>query len=278
RAEVRQDALIKAGLITDRSHTVWRKLEEVSSTSSNAYRELKRRGPFHIVNVDACGSPAPPTAEHAHRLLDAIYRVVELQLAKSASAWLMYVTVDVRNESLSAQTLTNLTGAIRENASASADFHGQFMEFFGQEMKTVDEAIGLHSANAGEGFVRLFSLGLAKWLLHLASSKQWRLKMHSSFFYSTSDQSQKRPTMPCLAFEFLPPILALVDQFNVTNAQPASGGTESDFSLRALDKVRSMEDLDQKIAGNSELLQALIEQTRGLLSEAGYAGTALAKL
>lgn len=278
RAEVRQDALIKAGHITDRSYTVWRRLEEVSSTASNAYRELRRRGPFHIVNIDACGSPAPPTAAHAQRMVDAIYRIVELQLSSSVSGWLMFVTVDVRNESVSAETLEKLTNAIRQNATESDAFRSGFMDLFGQEHATVDAAIGKISADDGEGFVRLFSLGLAKWMLHLALSKQWGLKMHSSYYYSTSDHPHHRPTMPCLAFEFVPPAPALADPFEVTNAEPAPGGPTGDFSLRALDKVKAMEDLDAKVAGDSELRHKLIDQTRELLSEAGYANAALAKL
>ena len=278
RAEVREDSLIKAGHITDRSHTVWKRIEEISHVTTPAYKELVSRGPFHIVNIDACGSPALPSARHSERMIDAIYRIVEYQLDKSTCRWMMYITVDVRKGSLDQAMLSNLISAIRENANASAEFKAQAMKLFGGGVSSFEEIMREATECCDERFVKLFSLGLSKWLLHLAESKQWGVKMHKSYYYSTSTIVQNQPTMPCLALEFIPPAPGLNDLYGVTTQKPKSGGSEEDLSLRTIEKVGEMQDLDYKIAGDAGLRRELIAQTGLLLREVGYPASEIAKL
>ncbi|MXN66708.1 hypothetical protein GR183_17475 [Stappia sp. GBMRC 2046] len=278
RAEVRQDALIKAGHITDRSYTVWRQLEEVSSTKSAAYADLRRRGPFHIVNIDACGSLALPSSSHDNRLVDAIHRIVEMQIHHCTTRWLLYITVDVRKENLNKSTLESLTDAIRENASNSEEFKSQTISMFGVGDYTLEGVLTAASSDDGSKFLQLFSLGFAKWLLHLAESKLWGLKVHNSYYYSTAEADVERPTMPCLVFEFVPPPMGLPDPYRVIRTEPAQGGSDEDFSMRALDKVGSMRDLDQIIACDDGLRRSLVSETKELLEDVGYTATALSTL
>ena len=53
RAKVREKSLIDAGHISINSHTFPRRFEDITHADSQAYRDLKRKGPFHIVNIDA---------------------------------------------------------------------------------------------------------------------------------------------------------------------------------------------------------------------------------
>lgn len=282
RAEIRQEALIKAGYISDRSHTIWRRLEEVSSAGSNAYSDIQRRGPFHIINIDACGSPAPANADHAQRMIDAIHRIIELQLSMQRSRWLLFLTVDIRNDTIDTETLQNLTQAIRQNAAESTEFRAEAEALFAvTENRPQDLNEGITAATGSEGmpFIRLFSLGMAKWFLHLVAERRWNMKMHNSFCYSTTPSWDDRPTMPCLAFEFLPPPPGIQDRFAVSRAPAVQASNDlNDPSLRALRKVAEMEDLDIRVGSNNELRSELIDETCTFLAEAGYSAAALAGL
>lgn len=278
RAQVRQESLIKAGYITDNSQTYWRRIEEIGTDKSVAYLELRNRSPFQVVNIDACGSLALPNAEHAHRIIDAVYRIVETQLSRTTNKWLLFLTTDVRRENLRAETLQKITDAIRQNAETSTEFASETCELIDSECNDIEQAIANASQDDSEQFLSLFALGIAKWLLHLAGGKNWGVKMHSSHFYSSAPYPHVRPTMPCLAFEFLPPPASLTDPFQVTNAQPAPGNDHDGQSMRAVSKVRNMSNLDARLAENPQLARELIDSTRLLLEEAGYTATALSEL
>lgn len=278
RAQFREDSLVKAKHITDQSTTLSQRFEEISSESSQAYRDIRSRGPFHIVNVDACGSIALPKANHAQRMIDAIFKVVELQLNISSHRWLMFLTADVRKDNIEPDTLANLSEAIHQNARDNEVFRTGASNVLAEEGLEIEAAVAAAMSADGPRFLRLFALGFAKWLLHLAGEKQWNLKMHNSYCYSTSHADEVGPTMPCLAFEFVPPNPGLRDRFQVANAAPAAGGVEQDLSLRAIEKVREMQDLDEKLKADHNLRSEMIEKTKNLLAEAGYAASALVEL
>lgn len=281
RAHVREESLKETSRITDRSYTFGRKFEEIISESGQAYIDLRRRGPFHIVNIDACGSIALPSANHAQRMVDAIFRLIELQLEMCIGRWLLFVTTDVRVDSFSDSAMKSMADAIVENSQSSNSFKDGATSLLSSPDKSILEAISHASQIPGEPFLKLFSLGFAKWIIKLAETKGWNVKMHTSYFYSTMPPDDPHPSMPCLAFEFVPPPAGLEDRFGVTRARPSSvgsGGSEAEFAMRALTKVGGMVDLDQRMSADQVLREAMIEATRNLLKEAGYAASALADL
>ena len=197
RAQLREKSLIDAGHITNRSHTFPRRFEDITHTNSQAYRELRARGPFHIVNIDACGSIAAPGADHANRLIDAVYRVVELQLETMNGRWLLFVTADVRPDSIAKQTLDGLCDAIFENADANEDFRNRAAPLLDPAEHDVRIAARNASERVGATFLQLFSLGLAKWFLDLARLKDWDMHTHHPYCYSTMPGGDATPSMAC---------------------------------------------------------------------------------
>ena len=280
RARLREESLVGAGFITGNSYTFPIQLEEIAAAQGQALRDLRRKGPFHVVNVDACGSMALPAAHHAQRMIDAIYRIVELQLSIKGSRWLLFVTADVRRDSLACETLEGLCQAIVTNAEENADFGDEVLELFGGVKTDVQSVI--HEASksgVGERYLKLFSLGFAKWLLHLASEKGWNINTHSSYCYSTESGASGTPTMACLAFEFLPPRGRLHDRFDVTRvATPISGSGAGDTSVRAAKKVSAMDNLDIRMRSNGSLRGEMALQMKKLLLEAGYHQSVLSEL
>ena len=275
RAQLREKSLIDAGHITGQSHTFARRFENISHTSSDAYRDLKRRGPFNIVNIDACGSIAPPRADHANRLVEAVYRIVELQLQIMTGRWLLFVTTDVQRESIARETLERLCDTIFANADSNDDFRQLAARLLEPGQTDIRAAARGAAERAGMTFLQLFSLGLAKWFLHLAHKKKWDMQTHHPYCYSTTPRGDGTPSMACLAFEFLPPAPGLEDRFGVVRAQPAPNPPRVDTSVRAAERIRDMANADVQIETDEILRNRMTENLRSCLEDAGYGAAVL---
>lgn len=278
RAQLREKSLIDAGYITSDSYTYPRRLEEIVRTGSQVYRDLKSRGPFHLVNIDACGSIASPGTNHADRLIEAVYRIVELQLALKAGRWLLFVTADVRPDSIARTTLEGLCNAIFENAEENEEFRNRAAPLLDARETDIKTAAKNASERPGMAFLQLFSLGLAKWFLHLAKLKNWDMKTHHPYCYSTMPVGDETPSMACLAFEFLPPPPGLRDSFGVVRADPVPEPQREDSSIRAASKIRDMANADCKIESDNKLRVRMTTTLRNLLREAGYTSKALERI
>jgi len=270
RAQFREESLKQAGRLADNSITLPNRLEEISSPSSQAYHEIKRRAPFDIINIDACGSIALPDANHSRRLLDAIFRLVELQFSRRKTRWVLFLTTDARPNSVSPQLKQAFKDAIIANAAHGNEFRQGAHELFqvaeGGELSTALDA----ASESENSFLSFFSLGLSKWLLRTSNGSDWEVKALDSFYYSTMPGQNPPPSMASLAFEFIPRPTTLADEFGVINAEPVPYQAPENYSLRALVKTRSMIDLDVKMHQEPELRRELGDKTKALLVEAGY--------
>ena len=278
RAQLREKSLMDAGHITRHSHTFPRRFEDIVHTSGEAYRDLRRRAPFHIVNVDACGSIAKPTAEHAARLINALHRVVELQIELVSGRWLLLVTTHAQAGSIAETTLTQLWSAIFENAKDDKDFRQGAGDLLNARTTSIQEAVRAASKSVGVSFLQVFSLGLAKWFLHLVRGKGWDMQTHVPYCYSTMPQGVNTPSMVCLAFEFLPPPAGLEDRFGLGCAKSMATEQREDTSARAINKIREMTDADAKILADPALRARVTQNLCRGLEEVGYPRSVLAKL
>ena len=152
RAQIREKDLIDAEHITSRSHTFPRRLEEIAHPNSQLYRDLKARGPFHIVNIDACGSIAAPRADYPNRLIDAVYKIVELQLALMTGRWLLFVTVDVRPSSVASDTADKLYNTIFKNAEKNEEFRSRVVPLLAPGEADIKAAVKEASTGPGKNF------------------------------------------------------------------------------------------------------------------------------
>lgn len=272
RAKVREEGLIESGVISDHSHTLPRRLEELADVYSQAYREIQRRGAFHIVNVDACGSIAPPSSDHPRRLIDAIHRLLEFQFTSHAAPWLLFLTTDARPDSVAKETVVSLWKAVTQNADHDVTFRHVIADIFGLPEDDQVELLPQSISDPGTRFLRLFALGFGKWVLHLAERHRWRVKAHSAYCYSTTVHSDAAPTMACLAYEFRPPPPDHEDPFEVavaSNSAPIKAPDQPD-SMRIATKVNEMTNLDIRMAENDQLNAEMSDNTKRLLAEAGY--------
>ena len=127
-------------------------------------------------------------------------------------------------------------------------------------------------------FLRLFSLGLAKWFLHLAREREWDMRTRYPYCYSTMPEGDDTPSMACLAFEFLPPLGGLQDPFNVVRAEPARGPGREDAAIRAATEIGAMENADSRMREDEGLRIRMTRDLRRLLEEAGYGADVLEEM
>lgn len=277
RARVRQEGLIQAGYISQRSNTLPKRLEE--ATAHGAIREIRQMAPFHIVNVDACGSIAGAKADHAQRLVEAIHGIVELQLSRCTHRWIMFLTVEARKDEVHSEIIDAFCKAILENAAVSAEFASAASAILQPDGKAIEAAIAHARSSGQKEFLTLFAMGIGKWLLHFADQKQWSVRMDKAFCHSTTGHDNPQPTMCALAFEFIPPVSALQDRSGASRKEPSAAGTHpDDASLIVATMVKSITDADEHLASNTARREQLLAETRSLLKEAGYGDAVLAKI
>ena len=239
---------------------------------------MRDRAPFHIVNIDACGSIAAPKADHPNRLIDALFRVVELQVELKSSPWLLFVTADARPQSIAQDTLASLCEVIFENADTNGEFRDKAVPLLASGQTDIRAAVGIAAKKSGQVFLQLFALGLAKWLLDLAKNKNWDMETHHPYCYSTTPRHDDTPSMVCLAFEFLPPPSGLKDRRGVTHAKPKQDQPREDTAVRAALEVGNMIDADDKMRSEPNLRALFINDLYRLLEEADYEREALEEL
>ncbi|MEG8021634.1 PP_RS20740 family protein [Sphingomonas aerolata] len=278
RGELRQEGLIEAGVISPQSYTFNRRIEEITKKSGAAYRELSNKGPFHVINLDACGSIAPPNNQGANRIIDVVHALLEYQFAKFRGRWLLFLTSDVRQEQFDEETILKLFTAIKSNAHQYADFKADAELLFANDIEDFEASLMAYVGSGIDNFMKGFALGFSKWLLMLAREAGWDMKMHTSFCYSTTPEHDARATMPCLAFEFRPPAPRLVDPTGIAAPAPDAPQTYGERALTVLSKVAGMQNLDERLAANAVERAQLVEETKNWLGKIGYTNEALQQL
>jgi len=77
------------------SYVTHDRFESVAQETSQAYRYMRHYGPFHIVNLDFCGSLFPNTRTENQAFYNAILRLLTYQFDHQRSEWLLFVTTMV---------------------------------------------------------------------------------------------------------------------------------------------------------------------------------------
>ena len=201
---------------------------------------------------------------------------MEYQFINKVGRWLLFLTIDVRLDSLAPETLCSLLKTIITNANENDDFRVEVLSLLDTNGTDLETVLKAASQFPGEKFLKLISLSIAKWLIHLARHQSRKVKTHTTYCYSTDVYGSNTPTMACLAFEFqqLP---LLVDNHQVVNIPPTSNKPQ-DSSIRAVKKVADMVNLDCRMRSCNTLRTEMTARIRDLLEEIGYSSSALDQL
>lgn len=272
RCHVRMESLIRRGAILDTAVVLPYSIEEIENTNSQAFISLSRRGPFDIVNLDACGSIAAPSK--ANKLIRAIHRIVEFQHSRLRQRWLLFITADMRKEDTCPDILEQLVAAITMNRRSDSNFENHFTNKC-KEIGIKSERDVLNKNVTRDIFLKQIALGLSKWIIHLADESDFCVNSKIHYCYGTEGKDGSGPSMASLAYEFIPNMTPLNDRLNIGRASLPQTVQEN-YHLKALNSIFEMVDLDEELK-DIDRRTSLAKSQLVLLRQAGYTEEALAQ-
>ncbi len=248
------------------------RFEAIASNSSQAYKYLREYGPYHIVNLDLCGSMFPNTMQNVEPYFTAVDRLLKYQFATQNTSWLLFITTMVEPAVVDQERMQRLCMPTRENFDAHqafADKLAGLMPFTAPQDKA--HSVKLDGLSEKQ-LVQLFGVALGKWLLRMghSTSPKWTVEMRRSFQYTIN--ADKGAVMLSLAFEMTPNFAPPVDATGMSSLAVTARTfpTEAVCAVKLAESVSKMTDVDEKLAANAELRTVLRNEAADLLTSAGY--------
>jgi hypothetical protein len=272
RIHVANNAVTSLPRVARDSQVVADRFEMISRPNSQARRYLRDYGPYHVVNLDFCGSIFPNTQKDTQPYHDALLELLVYQFAEQKSPWLLFVTTEVQPSIADSGKLESFCRLARANYNAHSEFRdsiGGFLPPSAFEDLNVPVILGNLSEDQ---MVKLFGVALGKWLLQLSHSAQpqWTIAMRRSFQYYIN--RDKGAVMLALAFEFSPNIMPPVDHSGISSldSRPKKFPDECACAVRIAKEVASIQDVDARLDADVELKERLTNDHADLLQAAGF--------
>lgn len=223
--------------------------------------------------MDLCESISLREIGHAKgSALEALGALLRLQL-QTSTPWLLFITTKAKPSLLADFAKDGFNLAISANVEASDAFRAQLAELIAGDLDQLDDQLAAVWGQQDTRFLRLFCIGLGKWLLgNLAKvSPPRELKLLSSCFYQSGPDG---PDMLSLAFRCEAPAQILNDIYAILPpAEQPEPPSEVECALKLGLGVGEMFDLDERIANDDVLKARLVGQAGRLLAQARYSAT-----
>ena len=254
------------------SQVVKDRFESIARASSPAYQYLKNYGPYHIVNLDLCGSMFPNTVQDVEPYYTALNRLLEYQFAAQKTNWLLFITTMVEPAVMDNERMQSLCRPTRENFDSHPVFAAKMEGLLPRAALECEEGNVNPEGLSEEELIRLFGVALGKWLLRLGQSPspKWTVGMRRSFRYSINDD--KGAVMLSLAFEMTPNFAPPVDATGMSKLEVTAKAfpSEAECAVKLAESVASIADVDMRLAENAEMKTALRDEAADLLASAGF--------
>lgn len=250
------------------------KFEALASPASIAMRYLKRFGPYHVVNLDLCGSIFPNTVRDSTPFYEALAGLLRYQCREQRSEWLLFITTMVQPNVVHPERFNLLGQPTRHNYDQHADFANLITGLIPEAAFPATPPPPIDTAALDNGqMIQLFSLAFGKWLLSFCQTAQpqWTVAMRRSFTYPMNEA--EGAVMLSLAYELKPNLVPPVDPTGMTAQQVAPGApfpTERDCALKMIGLVDGMKDVAAILAADAALKDQLKGAQARLLEAAGY--------
>jgi len=272
RVHIANNAVTSMPMVVRDSFVMQDRFETIRHVDSQAYRYLREYGPYHVVNLDLCGSIFPNTAKDSREYYDAILRLLGYQFEFQKTEWLLFITTMVKPAVVRHDTMRTLCIPTRNNIINYGDFAERIRELIPIEI-LIDEAIPLnHSVINDEQMLRLFGLALGKWLLNLCqqATPKWSMAMRRSYYYTISEENGAE--MLSLAFEFKPNFSPPIDTTGMAGIElpPRIYPDECECAVRLVESITQIRDVDNELMNNPNLKNTLRDAQADLLEAAGY--------
>jgi hypothetical protein len=271
RVHISNNAMTSLPRVVRDSRVVQDRFEAIALEDSQAYRYLKEYGPYHVVNLDLCGSMFPNTAKDPQEYYDALFRLLAYQFEHQKMEWLLFITTMVEPAVIHAEGFRKLCGPTSDNYQKHKDFAGRIDELIPAAFPAGEATVDLSKVTE-EQIVKLFGLALGKWLVALCQTAkpQWTVAMRRSYSYSVNQK--KGAVMLSLAFELKPNAAPPVDSSGMAKLelQPKRFPDERECAIKLAESVANIRNVDDELANNLELKAELLEAKARLLESAGY--------
>jgi hypothetical protein len=255
-----------------RSVVIQDRFEAIANENSQAYRYLKGYGPYHVVNLDLCGSIFPNTAKDSSQYYDALLRLLAYQFEHQKAEWLLFITTMVEPSAVNADGLQQLCRPTRENFEKHKDFAARISEILPPEaFQDASKPVDLNTLNENQ-MIQLFGVALGKWMLRLCHDAQpkWTIAMRRSYRYFANED--KGAVLLSLAFELRPNVSPPADATGVATLQLKSRKypDEGECALKLAESVANIHDVEAELNANQALKAELRDAQATLLESAGY--------
>lgn len=247
------------------------RLEAIANERSPAFARTQKSGPFHAINLDLCDCIAFREVGHSKGSpLEATGRLLELQLS-TTTPWLLFITTKAQPSLIGDFARDGFMRALDANSKASDAFRAKLADTLSADLEALDTALAAAWDQQDGRFLKLFCMGLGKWLLGILSraAPPRELKLISSCFYQSGPDG---PDMLSLAFYCAGSQQAVQDAYSIlpaaSNPPPP---TEVEAALGLGEKIAELFDLDAHLTNDPALTEKLIAQKGRLLATVRYA-------
>jgi hypothetical protein len=272
RVHISNNAVTSLPRISRDSCVIRDRFEAIASEDSQAYGYLRKYGPYHIVNLDLCGSMFPNTVKDSGKYYDAVLRLLTYQFAHQKDEWLLFITTMVEPSVIHEDGLKRLCGPTRDNYHDHADFADRVGRLIPATAFPVTEPFVCLSALSEEQLLQLFGVAFGKWLLALGHEAypRWTIAMRPSYRYSIN--VEKGAVMLSLAFELKPNFVPPLDTTGMAQLayQSKKMPDERECAVKLAESVANIRDVDLELASRPELRAELLVANASLLESAGY--------
>jgi hypothetical protein len=272
---VANNALTSLGGVVPDSQVLRDRFEAIAAPGSQAYEHLKHYGPYHVVNLDLCGSMFPNTVQSVEPYYTALDCLLKYQFAAQKTIWLLFITTMVEPAVVDEEWMQKLCMPTRHNFIAHGDFAAKIENLLPRAALGNVEGEGKNVNLNGlskEHLISLFGVALGKWLLRLghSASPEWTVEMSRSFRYSINEE--KGAVMLSLAFEMTPNFAPPVDTTGMSKLETAVKPfpSEMESAVKLAETVASIADVDNTLTNDSVTKTAMREEAADLLESAGY--------
>ena len=272
RVHVANNAVLSLPRVYRLSRVLHDRFQAIQSRESLAYRYLREYGPYHIVNLDLCGSMFPNTRADVEEFYTALDQLLRYQFESQKCEWLLFISTVVEPAVVHAEKLNQLCQPIHNNAQSHADFAEKLRILLPESVFSGAAATIDPKTLTEEQMTRLFGVALGKWLLKLCQTPQpqWTIAMRKSFRYTVNEE--KGAVMLSLAFSLKPNITPPVDVTGMSKLERVvkTYPSERECALSLAESVAGIRDVDEILAADAELKSRLRDSQADLLEAAGY--------
>jgi hypothetical protein len=268
-----ESALRQSRRITDDAVISPDQLQDIAISDSQAAKQLSLRRPFDVINIDACDHLAYRPDNRQSTTFDALQSLLAHQMDATAP-WLLFVTTRAE-PALMAGPGEVLQTAVNDNLnSAVAGFRPALAQLFEEDSEAIDGILAQIWAVTDVRFLKLYAVGLAKFLLQFFLAQPNRpanVELASTCTYRVYGDN---PDMLALAFRITPARRVV---FQPGQQPQPTAALEVERAVVAAGRAQRLRDLDDELEQNPALCLEAAQQSAALLAASNYDIDAYAK-